>query len=191
MLRTAGLSSRISQAATRPLPPLRGPDGLRYAFYDHAGAGLSPGKAMIPATGARKELATAWMDACYDQETALRAELGAEGVDWERPPAGSVAADGGPALYRLLNVVGTTSTAQTWLGDSPALWNRSGPLGAVAKPAGTYDLMATLYQAARQYEPYALACSVPRMYLGQVAPEYDDWEMMVTMETAQAAAEFI
>jgi len=179
------------QARYVPVPPLEGTDGFRYAFYDHYGAGMSPGKAMIPANSARKELAVAWMDACYDQETALRAELGEEGVDWEVPPPGTVAADGGPALYRLRNVLGTTSTAQTWLGDSPALWNRTGPLGAVAKPEGTFDLMATLYQASRMYEPDAVPCSVPWIYLGEVVPEFDDWELSIEMETSNAAAEFI
>jgi hypothetical protein len=51
--------------------------------------------------------------------------------------------------------------------------------------------MATLYQASRMYEPDAVSCSVPWIYLGEVVPEFDDWELSIEMETSNAAAEFI
>ncbi len=180
-----------TQARYLPVPPLRGPDGFVYAYYDFYGAGMRPGKAFLPSNGSRKELATAWIDACCDQQTALRAELGEEGVDWTLPPAGSKAADGGPAVYQLLRAQGSEETAATWLGDSPALWNRTGAPGALAKPAGTYDLIAGLCAATRQYEPFAIPCSVPWIFVGDVVPEYDDWELSIEMETTNAAAEFI
>jgi hypothetical protein len=114
--------SRAGRFPVRFLRPLRG--------WYVSGQGHDPGQQCPQRTRGRLD------GRLLRQETALRAELGEEGVEWEIPPPGSVAADGGPALYRLLNVLGITSTAQSWLGDSPALWNRTGPLGAVAKPVG-------------------------------------------------------
>ncbi|MBP7402882.1 MAG: extracellular solute-binding protein [Clostridia bacterium] len=187
---TAALDPAI-QAKYVSVPPLEGPDGLRYAYYDQYGAGMTPSKAMIPAGSARRELAVAWMDACCDQEVAVRAGLGEEGTDWALPADGTPAADGGPAVYSLIRAQGAEETAQTWLGDSPALWDRTGALGAAARPAGTFDLIATLCDATRLYEPYAVPCAVPWIYLGDVVPEYDDWELSIEMETANAAAEFI
>ena len=174
------------------VPPLAGPDGLVYAFHDQYAAGMAPGKAFIPANSSRKELAAAWMDACYAQEVAMRAEHGAEGVDWKIPSPGTVAADGGPATYELLRYEAAQETSSTWLTDSPALWNRVGVAGIAARPAGAYDLIAELVRATRLYEPYVRLCAVPPLYVDpEVSPTYDDKEFSIEMETSNARAEFI
>ncbi|MBP7402668.1 MAG: hypothetical protein KBA30_08630 [Clostridia bacterium] len=162
------------------VPPLAGPDGFTYAFYDpfttlrsssrDSAAGrvaesnyLDIGGtvvAAIPADSQCPELAMAWLDALYDPEVLQRARFGEQDTDWTLPAAGTTAIDGGPARIAILRDVWAGPTAQHW-GTSFPLTGRTGSGMGLAAPGETTREAAVEYAAVHLYEPFAVPCAIP------------------------------
>jgi len=158
------------------VPPLTGPDGLRYALYDPYAPQQVPysssssaaersqvvgtSVAMIPKNSRMPEVAMAFLDALYDPEVLDRARFGEYGVDWTLPADGAVAVDGGPARVEMLQDVWTVETKQHW-GESLSLLPRPGP-GWLTATAGEANREAAVeYAAARMYESAVIPCAIP------------------------------
>lgn len=101
------------RAAYIPVPPLTGPGGIRFAWADPF-AGLEQARASIPAASTKREIAMAWLDACYDEEAILRARFGELGTDWVLPPFGT--------FSRLGTVARVDPKIETWAVRTYAHW---------------------------------------------------------------------
>ena len=180
------------------VPPLKGPTGLVNSFYDHYAAGVIPSKATIPMKSTKKEVVMAWMDSNYDQEVAFRGRYGEKGVDWETPAAGTVAVDGGPAMYKDIKSQWNVQTKSHWFTSSPANWGRYGSMTAAPLPAlgadgkKNYDLEDVLYKAARLYEKTVIPCAVPNFFFDQAtATKANTWKIAINDLSRNAITEFI
>jgi len=178
--------------------PLKGPDGFQNSFYDHYTTGVNPGKATIPTTSEKVELAMAWMDTMYDQEVAFRGRYGEKGVDWEEPAAGVLAVDGGPAKYKDIKNQWNVPTYSHWFTSSPAMWGRYGSMTSEPQPKTDangneiHDLELSLYEAARLYEKYVIPCSIPNFFFDQeTATKCNEWKTNINDFCRSAITDFI
>ena len=175
------------------VPPLRGPDDFVNATFEYYSTGLSFAPAMIPASSERIPLAVSWLDACCDQDVAFWDLAGEPDVDWVVPPEGTVAIDGGPALFQ--RVAGTGDADRifnSWGSDTPVLWDRYGFFAETAPADGVYDLSAEIYKATRLYEPYVTPCSVPPFFYDEdLYTRCFEWDNMLRLVASNAIAEFI
>ena len=180
------------------VPPLKGPTGLQTSFYDHYTAGVVPSKATIPMKSDKKDVVMAWMDSNYEQEVAFRGRYGELGVDWEIPAAGSVAVDGGPAMYKDIRNQWNVPTYSHWFTASPALWGRYGSMTSLPQPkVGTdgkeiHDLELSLYNAARLYEKTVIPLSVPNYFFDQAtATKANSWKTNINDAARAGVTDFI
>jgi len=178
--------------------PLKGPDGFVNSFYDHYATGVNPGKATIPATSEKVDLAMAWMDTMYDQEVAFRGRYGELGVDWDVPTPGTMAVDGGPAKYKDINNQWNVPTYSHWFTSSPAMWGRYGSMTSEPQPKTDkdgnpiHDLELSLYLAARLYENYVIPCSIPNFFFDQeTATKANEWKTNINDYCRSAITDFI
>jgi putative aldouronate transport system substrate-binding protein len=178
--------------------PLKGPTGLQNSFYDHYAAGVLPGKATIPMASDKKDIVMAWMDTMYDQEVYNRSHYGEPGVDWEIPPAGTLAADGGPATYRKIPNMSSVPIYSHWYTSGPAMWNRNGNYTVPKVPDTAangnpiHDLEGTLYNASRLYEDYVIPCSVPTFFFDlETAAKVDGWKSAIDTYCRTAITDYI
>lgn len=154
------------------VPPLKGPDGFVNAMYDFYSNGVVIGAPTIPAKSTKPEVAMAFVDSLYASDNYWEARYGKKGVDWDVPPAGTVAVDGGPAMYRDITNQWGNPTLAHWYDGSVMMWGKYGsasaaPAGLDSKGQPTYDLEASLYKAARMAEKFITPCSVPPFFFDQ------------------------
>jgi len=178
--------------------PLKGPTGLQNSFYDHYAAGVLPGKATIPMASEKKDIVMAWMDTNYDQEVSFRGRYGEKGVDWDVPAAGTLAVDGGPAMYKDIKNQWNVPTYSHWFTSSPAMWGRYGSMTSVPQPKTDangneiHDLELSLYNAARLYEKYVTPCSVPNFFFDQAtATKANEWKTNINDFCRASITDFI
>jgi putative aldouronate transport system substrate-binding protein len=134
-----------------PVPPLEGPQGVRYAAW-------SPptGDPAVVITSACKDpaLAVRWIDAQYDREATLRSERGVLGVDWRWANEGETDFNGEQAAWDIVRGLAGSPTDHAWQGIGPkftakALWESQ-----VVDP-DSIDVEYLLFTMTRDnYEPY-------------------------------------
>ena len=180
------------------VPPLEGPDGFRYAFYDQYAQGVQPSSVFIPANSRNPDLAVAWYDACCDLDTFLRGRYGALDSEWEIPPEGTIAVDGGPAIYKNTQFPYSTPTAYNWFVTNPCLWQMVSSSMSLPQPETLvdgrpiYDLEAHLYEASRLYEPYVVPCDLPGFLFDSGTHVYvDTLKAQIDAKYRSAVTDFI
>jgi putative aldouronate transport system substrate-binding protein len=134
-----------------PVPPLEGPEGVRYAAWAPA-----TGEPAIVLTNACKDpaLAVRWIDAQYDREATLRSERGVLGEDWRWAEEGETDYNGEQAAWKILRLFTDEPTDHAWQGTGPKFISRSLWESQAVDP-DTIDLeflLASLTEEA--YEPY-------------------------------------
>ncbi len=135
-----------------PVPPLAGPEGVRYAAW----GGPYIGEPAITITSACKDpaLAVRWIDAQYDREVTLRSERGVLGEDWRWAQEGERDFNGEQAVWDILRGLAGSPTDHAWQGIGPkftakALWDSQ-----LVDPA-SIDIEYLLFTMTRDnYEPY-------------------------------------
>ena len=178
--------------------PLKGPDGFVNAFYDHYSTGVQPGKATIPATTEKADVVMLWMDSNYDPVVKLSDRYGEKDVDWEIPPAGTKAIDGGPATHKDITSQWNVPTYSHWFTAGPGMWAQYSGATCAPQPETDkngnkiYDLEYFLYEAARLYEDYVTPCSVPNFFFDQeTATKCNEWKTNINDYARSAITDFI
>jgi putative aldouronate transport system substrate-binding protein len=133
------------------VPPLKGPQGVRYAAWEPA---WSDPSAVITSACKDPALAVKWIDTLYWQESSLRNRNGVLGEDWRWAEEGELGIDGKQALWKLLSgYVGPND--RTWGGVGPSYISSFMGNGSVVDPnTSATDIDYLLYEAAKPYEPY-------------------------------------
>jgi putative aldouronate transport system substrate-binding protein len=137
------------------VPPLAGPEGVRFAASNPYQAFRS-GAFVVTSACQQPEIALRWADGLYDLETSLRAVEGVLGEHWRWAEPGEVGNNGEPAVWERLFAYGQVQNFS---------WSQTGPYyrpepvhsGQVLKPEeAAYSLETILYRATKdKYEPQA------------------------------------
>jgi putative aldouronate transport system substrate-binding protein len=133
------------------VPPLEGPQGVRYAAWEQP---WSDPSAVITSACKDPVLAIKWIDTLYWQESSLRSHDGVWGEDWRWAEDGELSVAGTQALWRLLaEEVGPND--RTWGGVGPAYWSSFMGNGVAVDPdTAATNIDHLLYVAAESYEPF-------------------------------------
>ncbi|KAF9124994.1 hypothetical protein BGX30_000655 [Mortierella sp. GBA39] len=79
----------------KAVPPLKGPEGKRFAAVDTTA--LTPGAFVITKKAKNPELAMRWADGLYEKEQTLRSVYGRPGQEWRDAEKGEIGINGKPA----------------------------------------------------------------------------------------------
>ncbi len=175
-----------------PVPPLEGPQGVRYAGW----GGPYVGEAAAVITRACKDpaLAVRWIDTMYDREVTLRSERGVLGEDWRWAKEGETDFNGEQAVWDIVRGLAGAPTDHAWQGIGPkftakALWESQ-----VVDPA-SIDIEFLLFTMTRDnYEPYKQPAEMvlpPLALSDEQASAIADPEATITQYVNQMFARFV
>ncbi|MGI6725633.1 MAG: extracellular solute-binding protein [Christensenellales bacterium] len=100
-----------------PLPPLKGPEGVQFTYYEPYGSYYS-NEWIITSACKNPEVAFRFADFMYSRDVSMRNRLGEPGVDYAIPEPGTLAVDGSEALYDPILPWGKVNSAR---------WDEIGP----------------------------------------------------------------
>jgi putative aldouronate transport system substrate-binding protein len=174
-----------------PVPPLAGPEGVRYAAWAPA-----TGEPAIVLTRACKDpaLAVRWIDAQYDREATLRSERGVLGEDWRWAEEGETDYNDKQAAWKILHLFTDEPTDHAWQGTGPKFISRSlWDSQAVDRDGVDLEfLLASLTKEA--YEPYKQPREMwlpPLAFTEEQAVAIADPEATITAFVDQMFAHFV
>ena len=147
------------RASYIPVPPLTGPDGIRFAWADPF-AGLGQARASIPVASTKQEIAMAWLDACYDEEATLRARFGELGTDWILPPSGTVSRLGTDARVDPKIETWAVRTYAHWYDVFPSLSITDGSWCSLILSSGESDAKRNM-EVSKAYQDAESPSSIP------------------------------
>ena len=173
----------------RIMPPLRGPNGVQWAWFDEF-ATLGLGSFIITKDAEAPELLIKWNDYWFTPDMATRNRYGVLGRDWLIPPEGTIAVTGGPAMYEEILRWGTPQNA--YLGRGGGTW------GVFSSPdraftGDPFELEYVLWNAYQAYMPYRFTRNVPGM-LPLTVEEARDYTMLnanIIAYVEQTMAQFV
>jgi len=102
-----------------PIPPLKGPSGMRQTpqtIYQPTGGG---GNFVITKKAKNPEAAFRMADLFYGFDSTTRSVFGVEGEDWVRAKEGTESISGGKALYTVLKTWGGDPQNRHWSQNAP------------------------------------------------------------------------
>lgn len=174
----------------KTLPPLKGPNGVRYAALDSTG--MNPGAFVITKKAKHPELALRWADGLYEREHTLRSVYGRPDQEWREAKDGEVGINGEPAVWSELKSYGTVQNI-AWIQTGPSLRTNDFRLSAVAK--GDDDLEVVLYNETKnKYEPHKPTdvSTVPPLFLtNEQASEVADLSKTINDYVDEMMARFV
>lgn len=174
----------------KTVPPLKGPNGVRYAALDSTG--MNPGAFVITKKAKHPELALRWADGLYEREHTLRSVYGRPDREWREAKDGEVGINGEPAVWSELKSYGTVQNI-AWIQTGPSLRTNDFRLSAVAK--GDDDLEVVLYNETKnKYEPHKPAdvSTVPPLFLtNEQASEVADLSKTINDYVDEMMARFV
>jgi putative aldouronate transport system substrate-binding protein len=139
------------------MPPLAGPDGVRFATYNPYVA-YTTGYFLVTNKCENPELAVRWADGMYEFETSIRSVTGVKDRDWRWANEGEVGINGEPAIWAGLDSAeGQESPPNTsWGQTGPSFRSNAFRLGEAIDPAeAATHLEVILYNETNtNYEPY-------------------------------------
>jgi putative aldouronate transport system substrate-binding protein len=133
-----------------PLPPLKGPAGVQYTYYDPFGS-YYINEYIITSACKNPEVAFRFADFMYSRDVSMRNRLGEPGVDYTIPSNGEMGVDGDPASYIPVLAWGQINSSH---------WNEIGPTyndfdNNGIKGDDPYELQQYLWNATLNfYAPY-------------------------------------
>jgi putative aldouronate transport system substrate-binding protein len=168
------------------LPPLQGPNGVRYASYNPYQA-LRPGQFSITDKCADPALAFRWADGLYDLETSLRSTDGVLGKHWRWANEGEVGNNGEPAIWtRLVSFGGLVN--YFWGQNNPYYRQEAVHSGQVMNPEiADRSLETILFRATDEnYAPYAQPAemTLPPLF-------FDEADALVVAEVGATIADYV
>ncbi len=156
------------QAHMDALPPVEGPEGVRYAgYYPFVHTEVNQrGECAISTSCKHPELVMRWLDWFYSFEGGLTVRTGAKGEYWDDAPEGSLSYAGLPATWQRLSSYGVAGN-YCWNGiGMPHSHSMHGNLLGVPdkfyEGAGMED---RLIYYTRQYQQYIPEKVLPQMYV--------------------------
>ncbi|MGC6588787.1 ABC transporter substrate-binding protein [Paenibacillus sp. Dod16] len=174
----------------KTVPPLKGPNGVRYAALDSTG--MNPGAFVITKKAKHPELALRWADGLYEREHTLRSVYGRPDQEWREAKDGEVGINGEPAVWSELKSYGTVQNI-AWIQTGPSLRTNDFRLSAVAK--GDDDLEVVLYNETKnKYEPHKPTdvSTVPPLFLtNEQASEVADLSKTINDYVDEMMARFV
>lgn len=174
----------------KTVPPLKGPNGVRYAALDSTG--MNPGAFVITKKAKHPELALRWADGLYEREHTLRSVYGRPDQEWREAKDGEVGINGEPAVWSELKSYGTVQNI-AWIQTGPSLRTNDFRLSAVAK--GDDDLEVVLYNETKnKYEPHQPTdvSTVPPLFLtNEQASEVADLSKTINDYVDEMMARFV
>ena len=159
----------------RVVPPLRGPNGVQWAFFDEFNT-LGLGSFFITRDADAPELLIKWNDYWFTPDMSTRNRYGVLGRDWLIPPEGTIGVTGGPAMYEEILRWGTPQNA--YIGRGVGSWGTFGSQHRALSP-DPFELEFVLYNAYVAYQPYRFERNVPSM-LPFTVEEARDFTMLNT-----------
>ena len=173
------------------VPPLEGPTGLRQSPYNPWGVGS--GQCVISAQTEHPVAAFKWCDGLYDRETTLRSVFGLPGEQWDWAEEGSVALDGGEAIWIRLSTFGTLQNVH-WAQRGPSYRPNHLRLGEVAREDAA-GLEVVLYEETNEkMVPYARDIEdviPPLAFTTAQAAELTELRLAINDYINQMTAEFV
>lgn len=159
----------------RPIPPLKGPNGLqitRQDYYpsDEQNAGF------IPVTCTNPALVLRWLDWMYSDEGYITYNWGGRGIGWTDSDPGATGADGSPATMKRITLVEGDNYYRN------VKWDNGLPLYSMASlsnllqeapdmmaPTGTGSGRYLYYWTEQNYQPYGAPISmlIPPLYYNE------------------------
>lgn len=138
----------------RALPPLEGPEGVRYATYRPFGT-FSPMLQITP-EAQYPELVVRWADKLYHPDFTLYANRGPnEGEDWRRAEPGEIGINGKPAIWKNLEESTSNLFNNRWANMGTMFRSSDYRLGQVAPPNNPWETEVRLYNvSANVYHPH-------------------------------------
>ena len=144
----------------RPLAPLKGPDGVQYAYS--APYTPSTGNFVITKDCKNPELAMQWANALYTNEACSTIFNGVEGKAWRFAKDGEVGFEGQPALWTALIAYGgdvgsTRNDCWTQMGiyNFSAEWRAGQSIDPDTDPYSADGMEYLLYTTTKElYDPY-------------------------------------
>lgn len=174
----------------KTVPPLKGPNGVRYAALDSTG--MNPGAFVITKKAKHPELALRWADGLYEREHTLRSVYGRPDQEWREAKDGEIGINGEPAVWSELKSYGTVQNI-AWIQTGPSLRTNDFRLSAVAK--GDDDLEVVLYNETKtKYEPHKPTdvSTVPPLFLtNEQASEVADLSKTINDYVDEMMARFV
>ncbi|KKI90886.1 ABC transporter substrate-binding protein [Bacillus sp. SA1-12] len=174
------------------VPPLKGPDGNRVAWYTPPVAGSSITTFIITNQAKHPEIALRWAEGFYDQETTLRSEAGLPDKDWRWAKDGEIGIDGEPATWARLSSFGQMQNIH-WSQTGPLIRTNKFRLSEVASKEQPLEPM--LYKETKEkYEPYKPDESqvLPPLYFNEEqSMELSEMEATITNHVEEMNARFI
>jgi len=137
--------------------PLKGPDGTQIAWWDEF-AGPDNGQLVITKDCKIPEVVIKWVDYCFNEDFRMRNRLGVLGRDWRIPPKGTMAVDGGDAIYEEILKWGTPQKSYWGRGNFWTHWTTT----KTARTGDPWELDLRLWNALLEYRPYRYERMVPR-----------------------------
>ncbi|MCL2831733.1 MAG: extracellular solute-binding protein [Treponema sp.] len=146
------------------VPPLAGPNGVRFAVYNPE-ASYSSGQFIITKSMKNPEVACRWIDYFYTWEGGLEARYGREGQEWERTAPDVMASSGLPALWRPLTALAGVQNI-CWRTNIGQYYPQDKQASNFNDIYASDGLEARLYNATHDnYAPYAPKKYIPMLYM--------------------------
>ena len=155
------------------VPPIKGPKGVQFSYYNPYGYFNAPNCWVISSTCKNPEVAFRFGDYFFSQDISMFGRLGEPGTDYIPNPAGKKAVDGGDALFEAILVYGSQQKS-TWQNRNP-YYNFFDNKGVAS--SDPYELQNLLYNTMLKYKPYVPArndCIPPLIFTVDEAREYND-----------------
>jgi putative aldouronate transport system substrate-binding protein len=174
------------------VPPLKGPAGVQYGFYDPYQA-YSTGSFIITKACKNPALAFQWADGLYELETTLRNIQGIPDQDWRWAQSGELGVNGKPGVFKRLYAFGNVQN-DGWAQSGPSYRTQALRLGLVTGP-DVYDQREFLFKATKEsIEPHKQpdGLVLPPLYFNQdQATQLANLETTITQYVEQQFVAFV
>ena len=159
------------------VPPLEGPEGIRFARYNPV---YGSGGWTVTDKAAHPEAAFRLGDAFYEPDLMLHSTQGREGIEWVWAEPGEIGINGRQAIWNALVPYGAGGRKSWWAQGGPQIMSRDFRLGQVRGEG--VSLEAILYEETREkMEPYQVD---PRMIVPPLSFDEDVSAEVVDLESA-------
>ena len=172
----------------RALPPLRGPTGIRQAWWEQF-AGIGIGFFVISKDATMPDVLAKWIDYWYTPDVSTYNRYGILGRDWLLPPPGTPAVSGGQAMYEEVLRWGTPQNVYLGRGSGQGFFQSYDR----AVGEDPFELEAVLWAARQLYTPFRFELNVPQQLTFTVdeARDFNQLHIAIRDYVDQSMAQFV
>jgi len=155
------------------VPPLRGPRGVQYTWWQPYQYYQIPNAWVISSTSRYPEIAFRFADFMFSTEASMRSRLGVPGTDFIPNPPGRRAVDGDDALFEAVLIWGSQQRSH-WQNHNPAYNFFANRIIASDDPFDLQDLLWNAMLRLRPFHPPIEHNLPPLIFTADEAREYND-----------------